>query len=106
MYAELSETRRAVLRTLCDTFVPSIEVSDDPTGFWARAASDLGVDRVLARHLVEDVPGEVSAGLLGLLDALAGQGFADAPPEAREAILAQFSQASPEVRKRLAFYEK
>lgn len=106
MFAELSEPMRTVLRALCDTFVPSISVADDPTGFWARAASDLGVDRVLAKHLVEDVPEELRAGLLGLLDALAGQGFAEAPPEAREAVLGQLSQASPEAGRGLTFFEK
>lgn len=48
MNAELNETRRTVLRALCDTFVPSIKVSDDPKGFWYSTASDLGVDRELA----------------------------------------------------------
>ena len=56
MNAELNETQRAVLKALCDTFVPSIKVANDPIGFWARTASDLGVDCVIARNLTEDVP--------------------------------------------------
>ena len=37
----LSEVQRATLAALCDTFAPSIERDDDPTGFWGRSASDL-----------------------------------------------------------------
>src|SRR5215469_6576892 len=78
MSAELNEIQRAVLRLLCDTFFPSIKVSDDPNGFWARAASDLGVDRVLATALVEDVPPKQRTVLLELLDPLVKQGIANA----------------------------
>ena len=95
MSAELSETQRIVLRALCDTYVPSIKVADDPTGFWARAASDLGVDRALARYLMNEVPPPVRGPLLGLLDALAAQGFVKANQGQREKMLAQISGSSP-----------
>src|SRR5258708_39985789 len=39
----LTELQLATLRAVCDTIVPSIRVPDDPTGFWARSASDMGV---------------------------------------------------------------
>jgi hypothetical protein len=71
MTIQLDDTQRPVLRVLCDTFVLSINVADDPTGFWARTASDLGVDTVIARYLVEDVPQELRNGLLGLLPQVA-----------------------------------
>ena len=106
MSAELSETQRTVLRALCDTFVPSIKGPDDPTGFWARTASDLEVDRVLARNLVERVPDELRRGLLGLLDGLAARGFAKASQEQRENLLSQVAGASPEAAQGVAFYEK
>jgi hypothetical protein len=41
----LSEIQRDTLARLCDTFAPSLRRDDDPTGFWARAASDLGRSR-------------------------------------------------------------
>src|SRR5690349_16603768 len=106
MSAELSETQRTVLRALCDTFVPSIKGPDDPTGFWARTASALGVDRVLARNLVERVPEELRRALLGLLDGLAAQGFVKASQEQREGILSQISGSSPEAALGVSFYEK
>jgi choline dehydrogenase-like flavoprotein len=106
MNAELNETRRAVLRTLCDTFVPSIKVADDSTGFWARAASDLGVDCVLARNLTEDVPPSLYNGLVGLLDGLAAKGFVKASQGQREDILAQISNSSPQGAQGVAFYQK
>jgi choline dehydrogenase-like flavoprotein/heme-degrading monooxygenase HmoA len=106
MSAELSETQLIVLRALCDTFVPAVKVADDPTGFWARTASDLGVDRVLARHLTEDVPEGLRGGLLGLLDGLAAQGFVSASQDRREKILTQLSGSSPDAARGINFYQK
>src|ERR1041384_1314234 len=106
MTIQLDDTRTATLRALCDTFVPSIKVPDDPTGFWARTASDLGVDRVIARHLFQDVPEELRRGLLGLLDGLAAQGFVAASQNKRESILDQLSRSSPEAALGGAFYER
>jgi choline dehydrogenase-like flavoprotein len=106
MSVELNRTQRAVLRVVCDTFVPSIKVADDPTGFWARTASNLGVDTVIARYLVESVPQELRNGLLGLLDGLAAQGFLRASQNQRESILARISRSSPEAAKGVVFYEK
>ncbi|HSE19895.1 MAG TPA: GMC family oxidoreductase [Pyrinomonadaceae bacterium] len=105
MSGELNETQLLVLRALCDTFVPSIKVADDPTGFWARTASDLGVDKVLAKYLVENVPDELRAGLLGLLDALAAQGFVNTSQEKRERILARIGE-SPQAAIGISFFQK
>jgi hypothetical protein len=41
---ELSEPQRAILRAVCDTFVPAVEKAEDHRDFFARKASDLGVD--------------------------------------------------------------
>jgi choline dehydrogenase-like flavoprotein len=106
MNPELNENQRAVLQALCDTFVPSIKVANDPIGFWARTASDLGVDCVLARNLKEDVPPKLYQGLVGLLDALGAKGFIKAPQAQREAILTQISGSSPQAGAGVAFYQK
>jgi len=106
MNAELNEIQRAVLRALCDTFVPSIKVPNDPTGFWARTASDLGVDCVLAKNLTEDVPEKLYVGLVGMLDGLAAKGFVKAPQSKRESILSQITRSSPQGAGGVAFYQK
>ncbi|HKG80856.1 MAG TPA: hypothetical protein VKA78_15575, partial [Pyrinomonadaceae bacterium] len=106
MNSELNETQRAVLQALCDTFVPSIKVANDPTSFWARTASDLGVDCVLAKNLREDVPPKLYQGLVGLLDALAAKGFVKATQNQRENILTQISGSSPQAGAGVAFYQK
>jgi choline dehydrogenase-like flavoprotein len=106
MNTKPSQTQQAVLRELCDTYVPRLNRADDPTGFWARTASDLGVDRVLAQFLVERVSDNQRGGLLGLLDALAAQGFVGAPQDQREGILHAVSQSSQQAALGLTFYEK
>jgi choline dehydrogenase-like flavoprotein len=92
----LSELQQATLRRLVDTFAPEVAVADDPTGFWARKASDLGVDQAIAQQLSSGaVPEEQLEGLRQLLDALREQGFDDAPQEVREAIVHGFMDADP-----------
>lgn len=91
----LSEVQRAVLASLADTFVPAVQGPDDPHGFWGRSASDLGVPPTL-ELLMAGLPEDALAGLRGLLDALHAQGFDQAPPEAREAIVHGFMDAGPE----------
>lgn len=92
----LSEVQRDTLAQVCDTFAPALEVDDDPTGFYARRASDLGVPDAIEQTLAQTAPEEQLAGFRALLDALARQGFATAPREAREQILHGFMDASPE----------
>jgi choline dehydrogenase-like flavoprotein len=106
MNPELNETQRTILQVLCDTFVPSIQDSDDPIGFWGRTASDLGVDCVLARNLREDVPEKLYRGLVGLLDRLAAQGFVKASQDQRESMVSEISRSSPEGGAGVAFYQK
>jgi choline dehydrogenase-like flavoprotein len=79
------------LRLLCDTIVPAVERAEDPDGFWARRASDVGADQgVLA--MISAMPAERQAGLGALLDALAANGFHDAP----EPVLTAIGRAAPE----------
>ncbi|HVS27908.1 MAG TPA: FAD-dependent oxidoreductase [Solirubrobacteraceae bacterium] len=91
----LSELQRATLTRLCDTFVPALEEPDDPTGFWARAASDIGVPDAIEQTL-ETLSDEQLAGMRQLLDAVAAEGFNEAELEAREQLIHAFADSSPE----------
>jgi choline dehydrogenase-like flavoprotein len=92
----LSEIQRATLAAVCDTFAPALPADDDPTGFYGRSASAMGVPDVVEQTLGATLPEDQLAGLRGLLDALSAQGFgAELPQEAREAILHGFMDADP-----------
>jgi len=92
----LSEIQRDTLRQVCDTFVPSVDVPDDPTGFFARPASALMIPEAIEQQLASGaVAEEQLAGLRQLLDALAAQGFNEAPQAAREQMLHGFMDADP-----------
>jgi choline dehydrogenase-like flavoprotein len=91
---ELSDGQRAILRSVCDTVVPSIDHADDGDGFWARAASDLDVDGQL-EQLLATMPAEQQAGMRELLDGLAEQGFATASQRSREQLLRNIALLGP-----------
>ena len=40
-----TQTEQRTLRLLCDTLVPRLSATPDPAGFYARSATDLGLDR-------------------------------------------------------------
>lgn len=43
-----SDRRLAALTAICEAFLPSVSRPDDPAGYWARSAGDIGVaDRIL-----------------------------------------------------------
>ncbi len=84
--SDFTETHAAVLTALCDTVVPSVERDKDPDGFYARKASDLGIDQALGQFLAT-MPDEQRGGLLQLLEALADQGFVRSSLRSREQIL-------------------
>ncbi|MDQ3103512.1 MAG: aldehyde dehydrogenase family protein [Actinomycetota bacterium] len=95
------DAQRATLAVLCDTFVPSLpppvddgSVAADPTGFWARSASDFGVPTAVEIALLQaGLPKEQLIGLRGLLDGLAEAGMLPAASqEAREAIALAFME--------------
>lgn len=94
----MSEIQQATLARVCDTFAPSIEVyGEDPGGFWGRAASDMGIPGVIVEQLSSGtVPEEQLEGFRQLLDALAAEGFNEAPQEVREAILHGFLDSGPD----------
>src|SRR3954453_15983778 len=85
--AGLNEAQREVLRSFCDTVVPSLPRDDDPDGFWARRATDLAVDQGV-EQIIATLPPELQAGLGQLLDALAQQGFGGLSLPSREQSLA------------------
>ncbi len=92
---ELTELQQQTLRAVCDTVVPPVERADDPDGFFARKASDVGADQALALAL-DALPAEQRDGMLQLLDALADQGFAELSQLSREQVFTNISLASIE----------
>lgn len=106
MRTELSETQSIVLRELCDTFVPSIQVEEDPLGFWARTASDIGSDQAIAKSLFQDVPEPLRNALISLLEDLGTRGFAKASQQQREEMLAELSSSSPQLEGMITYFQK
>jgi choline dehydrogenase-like flavoprotein len=118
--ADLTGTQRAVLRELCNTFVPAISVRHDPTGFWGRTASDLGVDDIIGNAVLGNLPPGLRQPLVDLLDFLAAQNFIGSSQEVREGILSQLTGSSsspgipfhtfkgflPAAAKDISFFEK
>src|SRR5215210_4601032 len=80
----MNEVQRAVLQAVCDTAVPAIEREDDPDGFWARTASDVGTPEALEQVIEETMPDEQREGLGQLLEGLAELGFLQASQRSRE----------------------
>jgi choline dehydrogenase-like flavoprotein len=95
MPAPLTDDQRATLRAVCDTVVPSIERSPDPTGHWARKASDIGVEIGL-EQMLDEMPEANRAGLLELLDALDQQYFRTQSQLSREQTLRNIALLGPE----------
>ena len=48
---QIDDTTRETLTALCDTIVPPVARAEDPDGFFARRASDVGVPQVLEAML-------------------------------------------------------
>src|SRR5947207_448489 len=92
----LTETQRTTLRLFCDTIVPRIDRDPDPHGFFARAASDIGVEQGV-EQLIGELDEELQTGLAQLLDALASQNLDRMPSQlSREQVIRNMSLASPE----------
>src|SRR3954452_24850872 len=97
MAMELTDRQRAVLGTLCDTVVPRIERPNDPTGFWARTASDIGTPEAVEEMLGMIPDDTIRTGLVQLIDELASQGRDRQPSQlSREQILRTTSLSSPD----------
>jgi len=80
----MNEQQRAVLKAICDTVVPSLERADDPDGFWARSASDVGTPEALEDVIEQTFPDEQREGVGELLDGLAELGFLVSSRRSRE----------------------
>lgn len=94
MSGGLTDVQSAALKALCDTIVPRVERPEDPTGFWARTASDIGVDLGVA-ELIAGIPDPaLQDGLAQILDALAAQGITQVSQRSREQLLRNLSLAS------------
>src|SRR3954454_5638599 len=92
----LTDTQRATLRLFCDTIVPRIDRDPDPHGFFARTASDIGVEQGV-EQLIDQLDEELQTGLAQLLDALASQGLERMPSQlSREQVIRNMTLASPE----------
>jgi choline dehydrogenase-like flavoprotein len=101
MTPQLTPRRTRVLAALCDTFVPAVEPPaverDDPTGFWGRRATDLGVDRAVGEYVLTDVEPEDRDGLLRLLDVLGVAGITWRSTRGRERLVRGLRRLSPDV---------
>jgi choline dehydrogenase-like flavoprotein len=93
--AELTPNQREVLRALVDTAVPSLQVEDDPHGFWTRPGTAVGADVALEQALTE-MPEADQAGMAQLLDGLAMLGFPHQRRKTREGMLATAMALAPE----------
>jgi len=93
--AELTPVQREVLRALVDTAVPSLQVEDDPHGFWALPGSAVGVDQGLEQALA-DMSEADQAGMAQLLDGLAMLGFQHQGRKTREGMLGTAMALAPE----------
>jgi choline dehydrogenase-like flavoprotein len=93
--SELTETRRAVLRAVCDTVVPSIPKEPDPAGMWARKATDMGADQGI-EQVFATLPEDQFAGMMELLDGLEQLGITRLSQASREQILRNVSLSGPE----------
>ncbi len=98
---EVTDLHRQVLRAICDTYVPALEHTPDPHGFWARSATDMGADEAILQMLAT-LPEADQAGMLALLDAMGQQGFLDASRLSREQLIRTTSLANREAAAGLA----
>src|SRR3954453_2874970 len=97
MTVQLTDRQRATLSTFCDTVVPRIERDRDPTGFWARTASDISAPEGVEEMLGMIPDDTIRTGLVQLLDALAAQGLRRQPTQlSREQILRTIALSSPD----------
>ncbi|HLY32699.1 MAG TPA: FAD-dependent oxidoreductase [Ktedonobacterales bacterium] len=105
--AWLTPNELATLEAFCEALIPSVAApagEDDPDGFYARSARDLGVAQAIAEALADESPESRTQfkQLLGLLQSpLAGmalvgrpQSFAHMSLHAREAMLRKMSLSS------------
>src|SRR4051812_50156356 len=91
LMSELTSEQRDALRAFCDIVVPHIDATDDPDGFWARTASDLGVPEA-ATGVIATMP----PGLEQLLEALYQAGITGVDTATGEQLITGVAASSPE----------
>jgi choline dehydrogenase-like flavoprotein len=97
----LSETRRATLEAVCDTFAPAIDApagAEEHREFYARAASDMGIPAQIEGLLAQTALSSEIEELGQLLDALHAQELPALSLDARTALLHGVSESSPEAK--------
>jgi choline dehydrogenase-like flavoprotein len=97
----LTDVQRETLAALCDTYVPFVDAqTGDPVerDFLGRAASDMEIPAHIEQTFADTLMPEEIAAFAGLLDALAGEGFAKAEVEGRTAIVHAFRDQDPEAK--------
>jgi choline dehydrogenase-like flavoprotein len=101
MASVLNDSQRETLQALCDTFIPAVESdTGDPLerDFMGRAASDMQVPAHIEQMMADTLVPEEIEQFAGLLDALADENLAAAPPEARVQIVHAFRDQDPEAK--------
>ena len=96
--AVLNERQKRTLEALCETWVPAVEPDgSDPleASFLARSAADIGVAEQIEGMMADAMTPEEIAATAGLLDALAGEDFADPDVEARADVVSATSATEP-----------
>jgi choline dehydrogenase-like flavoprotein len=96
MTTSLTDNQRETLAALVDTYVAAVPRDDDPHGFFATSGTAAGAHQAVEHYLARKVPAEQRAGMLGLLDALAGLGLKDQPLSVRVASLRVVAGIAPE----------
>jgi choline dehydrogenase-like flavoprotein len=98
--------RLRALRALADTWVPSLspppDAADEVAAFWRRSATDLGVERSVARFIDTRLPDADRAGLLKLLDLLAVLNVAMVPAALRPRVLGGLERGNADIAAGLA----
>lgn len=95
----LTELQRQTLAALVDTFVAAVPPPDgsaDPHGFWATPGTAVGAHLAVEEYLTTQVPAELRAGLLQLVDAFGLIGLQDQPQHLRESSVGEVERAAPE----------
>lgn len=95
----LTELQRQTLAALVDTFVATVPPpngSADPHGFWATPGTAVGAHLAVEEYLTTQVPAELRAGLLQLVDAFGLIGLQDQPQHLRESSVGEVERAAPE----------
>lgn len=104
----MDDRRLRTLAALCDTFVPAVRPpaveAADPTGFWARTASDLDVAPRVAAYLEQIAPPADLADMEKLLDVLRAAGIERLPQPAREGLVKGLARLDDDAARGLEAY--